>query len=100
MLMQPMRKSRCLILQAMKDSQSGEPTTDTRRVERVLLNALRAGDPFTKLSMGSFAVLLPTASEENAWKVMERVKKDFHVTYPRSRAELQCRVYPLELEEE
>ena len=93
-------KSSVVILQAMKDSQSGKPTTDTRRVERILLNALRAGDPFTKLNMGSFAVLLPTASEENAWKVMERVKKEFHATYPRSKAELQCRVYPLELEEE
>ncbi|MBR5537090.1 MAG: hypothetical protein IKU58_04240 [Clostridia bacterium] len=79
-------QSSVVVLQAMKDSQSGKPSTDTRRVERVLLNALRAGDPFTKLNMGSFALLLPTAAEENAEKVMERVKHQFHTTYPRSRA--------------
>lgn len=84
----------------MKDGQSGKPSTDTRRVERVLLTALRAGDPFTKLNLGSFAVLLPTASAENAQRVMERVNHVFHTTYPRARAELQYRVYPLTIGEE
>ncbi len=92
-------QSSVVVLQAMKDIQSGKPSTDTRRVERTLLTTLRAGDPFTKLNMGSFAVLLPTASVENAKKVMERVEKEFHVTYPRSKAALQYRVYPLTLEE-
>lgn len=93
-------RSSVVVLQTMKDSQNGKPSTDTRRVERVLLSALRAGDPFTKLNMGSFAVLLPTATVENARKVMERVDHQFHVTYPRSRAELQYRVYPLTFGEE
>ncbi|MBQ4578754.1 MAG: hypothetical protein IJA84_06820 [Clostridia bacterium] len=93
-------QSSVVVLQAMKDAQSGKPSTDTRRVERTLLQALRAGDPFTKLNLGSFAVLLPTASVENAQKVMERVDKSFHSAYPRSRAALQYRVYPLTPHEE
>lgn len=88
-------RSSLVVLQAMKDGQNGKPSTDTRRVERTLLTCLRAGDPFTKLNMGSFAVLLPTASVENAQKVMERVSKEFHSTYPRSKATLQYRAYPL-----
>ena len=93
-------QSSMVVLQALKDGQSGKPSTDTRRVERTLLSGLRAGDPFTKLNMGTFAVLLPTASVENAQKVMERVDKAFHTTYPRSRATLQYRVYPLTPSEE
>ena len=93
-------ESSLVVLQAMKDGQSGKPSTDTRRVERVLLTALRAGDPFTKLNLGSFAVLLPTASAENAQRVMERVNHVFHTTYPKARAELQYRVYPLTIGEE
>lgn len=93
-------KSSVVVLQAMKDNQSRKPSTDTRRVERILLSTLRAGDPFTKLNMGSFALLLPTATVENARKVMERVEHQFHATYPRARAELQYRVYPLTFGEE
>lgn len=88
-------QSSLVVLQAMKDGQSGKPSTDTRRVERILLTCLRAGDPFTKLNMGSFAVLLSTASMENAQKVIERVKKEFHSAHPRSKATLQYRTYPL-----
>ena len=93
-------QSSVVILQAMKDSQSGKPSTGTHRVERVLLTAIRAGDSFTKLSLGRFAVLLPTASAENAQRVMERVNHVFHTTYPKARAELQYRVYPLTIGEE
>jgi len=73
--------------------------TDIRRLERTLLHSLRAGDPFTRLNQGSFAILLSTATLENAQKVMERVKNSFHSNYPRSRAVLRCRVYPLNTEQ-
>ena len=92
--------SSMVVLQALRDGVSGKPSTDTRRVERVLLSSLRAGDPFTKLNMGSFAVMLPTASVENAQKVMARVDKEFHSAYPRSKAVLHYRVYPLLVDEE
>lgn len=72
------------------------PTTDVRRIERVLLKALRAGDPVARLNAGSYIVLLSGASEEDSHKVMERIERVFRTSYPRSKAYLNYRVYPLE----
>lgn len=73
-----------------------EPTpTDIRRLERTLLRTLRAGDPFTRLNKGSFALLLSTANEENAGKVVERIERDFRMAYPRSHGLLHSRIWPL-----
>ena len=69
--------------------------TDIRRMERVILQKLRAGDPFTRLNMGSFALLLSGATEENAEKVMERLQRAFCTAYPRSKAYFRYRLYPL-----
>ena len=76
-----------------------EPSaTDIRRTERTLLSTLRAGDPFSRLNMGGFALLLSGASPENAQKVMDRIRRAFHGTYPRSKAELSYHIYPLSSE--
>ena len=74
------------------------PNTNIRRLERVLLSSLRAGDPFTRMNQGCFAVLLPGSNQGNAAKVMERIKSDFYSTYPRSSAKLNYSVYPLSIE--
>ena len=50
--------------------------------------------------MGSFAMLLSGASEENGQKVMDRICRSFHSNYPRSRANLHCRVYPIVVEQD
>ena len=83
------------ILQVQTPNLADPTPTDIRRTERILLQTLRAGDPFTRLNMGSFALLLSGATEENAGKVMTRVQTAFHSTYPRSRAILRYRIYPL-----
>lgn len=88
-------ESSVVVLRALRNGTNQTPSTDARRVERTLMSSLRAGDPFTKLNMGSFVLLLPGASQENAQKVMQRVDRNFHSTYPRSKAVLQYRVYPL-----
>ena len=69
--------------------------TDIRRAERVLMNGLRTGDPFTRLNRGRFLVLLPGADEGNAEKVMQRLRSGFHDMFPRSKAMLSYRIYPL-----
>jgi len=74
--------------------------TDIRRVERTLLSSLRAGDPLTRLDRGSFALLLSSATLENADMVMKRIEQNFRDMYPRSRASLRYRVYPLQTEKD
>ena len=92
------KESSLVILHAEAPGQKEPSSTDIRRVERILLESLRAGDPFTRLNLGSFALLLSGATKENSEKVMERVERDFHSTYPRSRAQLRYSVYPLTVE--
>lgn len=82
----------------IRKSEPKQLPTDVRRLERTLLYGLRAADPFAKLNMGGFVVLLPGASEENAKKVMERIDHNFHTAYPRSKAYLQYHVFPLKTE--
>ena len=64
------------------------PATDARRLERVLLDGLRAGDPVARLDAGSYILMLTGASVENARIVMGRVDCSFHSTYRYSRARI------------
>lgn len=70
-------------------------TTDTRRLERVLLGGLRGGDPVARLESGSYILLLPGADVENAQMVMGRIDSSFHRTYRRSKARLSYSVAEL-----
>ena len=74
------------------------PTTDARRLERILLEGLRTGDPIARLNAGSYLLLLSGASTEDAQMVMERLDRDFHKTYSRSGACISYRIYLLEVE--
>lgn len=71
------------------------PTTDARRLERILLESLRSGDPVTRLDAGSYIVMLAGADEENAMMVMERINRTFHKAYTHSKAYISYRVSPL-----
>ncbi|MCI8543830.1 MAG: hypothetical protein HFH95_11045 [Lachnospiraceae bacterium] len=72
------------------------PTTDARRLERVLLEGLRTGDPVARLDAGSYILMLTGAGEENALMVMERIDRTFHKIYSHSKACISFRVLPLE----
>ncbi len=85
----------------IKNLQAAPPSpTDIRRLERVLLDGLRTGDPFTRLNQGAFIILLPGASQENSHKVMARIKDMFYSAYPRSTVTLQHNIYPLQINQE
>ena len=74
------------------------PTTDARRLERILLEGLRTGDPVARLDAGSYILLLAGASEENARMVLDRLDRTFHKVYSHSKACISFRVCPLEPE--
>lgn len=71
------------------------PTTDARRLERILEDGLRTGDPIARLNAGSYVMMLTGASEENAQVVIERLDRAFHKAYSHSKACLSFRVFPL-----
>lgn len=86
----------CLATIRLESADKPEPSpTDIRRLERILQQTLRAGDPFTRLDLDSFALLLSGATEENSCKVMERIQQDFRASYPRAHVKLCYCVYPL-----
>ena len=90
-----------LVFLTIKNLQAAPPSpTDIRRLERVLLDSLRTGDPFTRLNQGAFIILLPGASEENSHKVVARIKDVFYSAYPRSTVTLPHNIYPLEIKQE
>lgn len=71
------------------------PSTDARRLERILLEKLRTGDPIARLAADSYILMLTGASMENARLVMGRIDCDFHKVYRHSKAELIYRITPL-----
>ena len=89
-------ESTILVVRAGRAQEANTPpATDVRRIERVLLKTLRAGDPVARLNAGSYIVLLSGASVENSHRVMERVERVFRNSYPRSKAYLDYQLYPL-----
>ena len=72
------------------------PTTDARRLERILLEGLRTGDPVARLDAGSYILMLTGATVENARMVMDRLDRTFHKIYSHSKACISFRVSPLE----
>lgn len=68
--------------------------TDIRRLERILLEELRAGDPVARLEAGAYILMLPGADEKKTQLVMSRLDRSFHKTYRRSRA---CMTYHIAL---
>lgn len=71
-------------------------TTDARRLERILLEGLRTGDPVARLDTGSYILMLTDASAENARAVMERIDRMFHKLYSHSRACISYQISSLE----
>lgn len=72
------------------------PTTDSRRLERILLEKLRTGDPIARLEAGSYVIMLTGADEENARLVFGRIDCAFHRTYRHSAAQLSFQVAALQ----
>lgn len=71
------------------------PNTDGRRLERILMEKLRTGDPIARLDAESYVVMLTGADEESARLVFGRIDCAFHRTYRHSRARLTFQVADL-----
>lgn len=72
------------------------PATDSRRLERILLEKLRAGDPIARLAADSYVVMLTGADREHAYLVFGRIDCAFHRTYRHSGAQLTLQVAELQ----
>lgn len=74
------------------------PTTDARRLERILLEKLRTGDPVARLEARSYILMLTGADMEKAQLVATRIDCAFHKIYRHSRATLTFRMAALRQE--
>lgn len=68
------------------------PTTDSRRMEHILMEKLRTGDPIARLEAGTYIFLLTGACVEEARMVVGRIDSAFHRTYRHSKARLSFQV--------
>lgn len=71
------------------------PTTDSRRMEHILMEKLRTGDPIARLEAGTYIFLLTGACVEDARVVVGRIDSAFHRTYRHSKAKLSFQVTSL-----
>lgn len=71
------------------------PTTDARRLQRVLMEGLRTGDLVARLDAGSYIVMLTGASAESTQTVLQRVEQMFRKAYTNSNAHITFRTSQL-----
>ena len=74
------------------------PATDAKRLERILLDGLRAGDPVARLDATSYILMLTGSSPDHARLVADRLEKAFRKAYSHSKACISFRMSPLESE--
>lgn len=70
-------------------------TVYMRQLESTLQNTLRSGDPYTRLGPRSLLALLPGATTENGYRVVDRVMDRLRKDYPRSGARYTSKVLDL-----
>ena len=70
-------------------------TTDVRRLERILQEGLRTGDPVARIAAGAYILMLTGANAEHAQVVTNRLACSFHKTYRHSNARLNFRLSAL-----
>lgn len=88
------KQNSTLVLVTIGDKSA--PTTDARRLQRILLEGLRTGDLVARLDAGSYIVMLTGASVESTQAVIRRVEQKFHKTYSGSDADIRFRMSALE----
>ena len=69
-----------------------ESAADRKRLERILIEGLRTGDPVARLEAGSYILILTGTDLENAQVVTGRLDNAFHKTYRHSKAQLTFRM--------
>ncbi|MCI9338357.1 MAG: hypothetical protein HFH93_12625 [Lachnospiraceae bacterium] len=89
------RSGQCSTLVIVSLGKDGTPTTDIRRLERIIMGGLRTGDPVARLEAGSYIVMLTGADAENAQIVTSRLDSAFHKTYRHSNAQLSFKMSQL-----
>lgn len=73
------------------------PSTDARRLERILLTGLRTADPVARLDASTYISLLIGADPAGAQSAMARIDRMFHRTYTRSKANISYKIAVLQV---
>lgn len=73
--------------------------TDAKRLERVLAEGLRTGDPVARLTVNSYILMLSGADEKSTQIVTNRIDCSFHRIYRHSSAKLFFRISTLHPQE-
>lgn len=84
-LMRSGQRSTLVIVSLGKEDASA---TDARRLERILLEGLRLGDPVARLEAGSYILMLAGVDKEKAQVVTSRLDSSFHKIYRHSKVRL------------
>lgn len=83
-----MRSGQCSTLVIVSLGKEAVPATDARRLERILLEGLRLGDPVARLEAGSYIMMLAGVDKQKAQLVVSRLDSSFHKIYRHSKAQL------------
>ena len=87
-----MRSGQSSTLVIVSLGKEAAPATDSRRLERILLEGLRLGDPVARLEAGSYILMLAGVDKKNAQLVINRLDSSFHKVYRHSRARLTYQI--------
>ena len=79
--------------------QGAVPATDGRRLEHILLEGLRAGDPVARLEAGSYIFMLSDTDVEKAQLVTSRLDRNFYKTYRHSKANITYHIAKIPFKE-
>lgn len=89
------RSCQILVISLERPESAEKQALQIKWLEQVLSQALRGGDPYTKVSTTRMLVLLPGATTENGKLVIDRIMDRLRVNYPRSGLKLNWRIYDL-----
>lgn len=91
-------KSSIVILTLTDIKESINEAAELRRLEKTILENLRAGDPVARINDGSFAALLSGSDEAGAAIAVERIRDAFGEKYQNSESNIVDHIYAMTCE--
>ncbi|NLL38992.1 MAG: SARP family transcriptional regulator [Clostridiales bacterium] len=70
--------------------------TSMNRIKDIISSSLRRGDVFARYSVSQYLLMLQSASLEKSHLVISRILNNYKKAYPKSKAEIHFKLFPLE----